>query len=150
MILFTFAAACGGGEGTGTPGNPEPASGPQLPEGAIAQLTPIDVVVGEGAVAEPGATAVVHYTGWLYEPSAPDRRGAKFDSSVDRGAPFTFPLGGGRVIRGWDEGVAGMRVGGKRLLFIPPEYGYGERGAAGGAIPPNATLYFEVDLLELR
>jgi FKBP-type peptidyl-prolyl cis-trans isomerase len=121
-----------------------------LPTGGIAELTLIDVRTGDGAVAEPGPVAVVHYTGWLYEPGAPDRRGTKFDSSVDRGQPFQFPLGAGRVIRGWDEGVAGMRVGGKRFLFIPPELGYGARGAANGAIPPNATLLFEVDLLELR
>jgi len=151
MIVFALAAACGGGQdAANAPMQTMAPAAPVLPVGPIAALTPIDVAVGEGAQAETGATAVVHYTGWLYDPAAGDRRGAKFDSSVDRGQPFAFPLGAGRVIRGWDEGVAGMRVGGKRLLFIPPEYGYGERGAAGGAIPANATLYFEVDLLELR
>ena len=104
---------------------------------------------GTGAVARPGNTVVVHYTGWLYDPTAPEFKGQKFDSSVDRGEPFSFPLGAGRVIRGWDEGVAGMKVGAKRTLLIPPELGYGNRGA-GRVIPPNATLIFDVELLEVR
>ena len=104
-----------------------------------------DVVVGSGAEAAAGQDVSVHYTGWLYEN---DQAGAKFDSSKDRGDPFDFPLGGGRVIRGWDEGVAGMKVGGTRRLIIPPALGYGARGA-GGVIPPNATLLFEVELLGL-
>jgi FKBP-type peptidyl-prolyl cis-trans isomerase FkpA len=91
----------------------------------------------------------VHYTGWLYDPARPDGKGKKFDSSVDRGEPFVFPLGGGRVISGWDQGVAGMKVGGKRTLVIPASMGYGDRGA-GGVIPPNATLIFDVELLEVR
>lgn len=98
-----------------------------------------DLKIGIGAEAVAGENVSVHYTGWL-------TNGTKFDSSVDRGTPFQFPLGGGRVIRGWDEGVQGMRVGGKRKLTIPPEMGYGARGA-GGVIPPNATLVFEVELL---
>ena len=101
-----------------------------------------DLVVGSGAEPRPGQTAVVHYTGWLLD-------GTKFDSSKDRGQPFSFPLGQGRVIRGWDEGVATMRVGGTRRLTIPPELGYGARGA-GGVIPPNAALAFEVELLDLK
>ncbi len=100
-----------------------------------------ELAVGDGAEAKSGDTVHVHYTGWLTD-------GTKFDSSVDRGKPFTFPLGEGRVIRGWDEGVAGMKVGGKRKLTIPPEMGYGSRGA-GGVIPPNATLVFEVELLDI-
>ena len=92
---------------------------------------------------EPGQTCVMHYTGWLYENGA---KGKKFDSSVDRGQPFEFPIGAGRVIKGWDEGVATMKVGGKRTLIIPPQLGYGARGA-GGVIPPNATLIFDVELL---
>ena len=91
----------------------------------------------------------VHYTGWLFDEKAPKQRGEKFDSSVDRGEPFTFPLGAGKVIRGWDEGVAGMKVGGKRVLLIPSDYGYGSDGA-GGAIPPNASLVFEVELLGVK
>jgi FKBP-type peptidyl-prolyl cis-trans isomerase len=105
-----------------------------------------DIVVGEGAMALAGKPVTVHYTGWLFDPKAPDNKGRKFDSSRDRGEPFVFPLGAGHVIQGWDRGVAGMRVGGQRLLTIPPEMGYGARGA-GGVIPPNATLLFDVELL---
>ena len=115
----------------------------------ITELQIIDVVSGDGATAAAGQDVVVHYTGWLYDPAAPENKGSKFDSSVDRGQPFVFPLGGGRVIKGWDEGVAGMQVGGKRVLIIPPAMAYGERGA-GGAIPPNATLVFEVELLGIQ
>jgi len=102
-----------------------------------------DEVVGQGEEAVAGDHVMVHYTGWLWADGA---AGRKFDSSKDRGQPFDFPLGAGHVIRGWDEGVAGMRVGGRRKLLIPPEMGYGARGA-GGVIPPNATLLFEVELL---
>jgi len=102
-----------------------------------------DTVVGDGATAAAGQTVTVHYTGWLYQDGI---QGAKFDSSLDRRDPFVFDLGAGRVIQGWDEGVAGMRVGGKRTLIIPPQLGYGARGA-GGVIPGNATLKFEVELL---
>ena len=105
-----------------------------------------DTVPGSGTEATPGMRVRVHYTGWLYDPIAANSRGKKFDSSKDRGTPFSFGLGGGEVIRGWDEGVAGMKVGGTRVLTIPPELGYGARGA-GGAIPPNAMLVFEVELL---
>ncbi|MCD6733892.1 MAG: FKBP-type peptidyl-prolyl cis-trans isomerase [Burkholderiaceae bacterium] len=102
-----------------------------------------DVTPGSGEEARAGRHVRVHYTGWLYDNG---QAGRKFDSSKDRGEPFTFPLGAGQVIRGWDEGVAGMRVGGTRRLVIPPQLGYGARGA-GGVIPPNATLLFEVELL---
>ncbi len=115
----------------------------------VTELKKIDVVVGTGADATSGSNVSVHYTGWLYDPSAPNNKGKKFDSSLDRGQPFGFPLGGGRVIRGWDEGVAGMKVGGKRTLIIPPEMGYGANGA-GGVIPPNATLLFDVELLGVK
>ena len=104
-----------------------------------------DTVVGEGAVAEAGQRVAVHYTGWLYENG---EAGGKFDSSKDRGQPFVFPLGAGHVIKGWDEGLQGMAVGGTRRLVIPSELGYGARGA-GGVIPPNATLLFEVELLSV-
>ncbi|MBV1699238.1 MAG: FKBP-type peptidyl-prolyl cis-trans isomerase [Hyphomicrobiales bacterium] len=106
----------------------------------------IDTVVGTGASPKTGQICVMHYTGWLYENGA---KVAKFDSSVDRGKPFEFPIGMHRVIAGWDEGVATMKVGGKRTLIIPPDLGYGARGA-GGVIPPNATLIFDVELLEIK
>lgn len=105
-----------------------------------------DTKAGEGASPSTGQICVMHYTGWLYENG---QRGRKFDSSLDRGQPFEFPIGTGRVIKGWDEGVASMKVGGKRTLIIPPELGYGARGA-GGVIPPNATLIFDVELLDIR
>ncbi len=105
-----------------------------------------DIVVGSGAEATAGKKITVHYTGWLYDPAQPNNRGKKFDSSKDRNDPFVFSLGAGQVIRGWDEGFAGMKIGGKRVLVIPPAMGYGARGA-GGVIPPNATLLFEVELL---
>ena len=106
----------------------------------------IDTEAGTGEQPKTGQTAVVHYTGWLYENG---EKGNKFDSSVDRGQPFGFKIGTGQVIRGWDEGVATMKVGGKRTLILPPELGYGASGA-GGVIPPNATLIFDVELLEIR
>ena len=105
-----------------------------------------DIKVGTGDEAVAGQNVTVHYTGWLFDASAADNRGRKFDSSRDRNDPFEFTLGVGQVIAGWDEGVAGMKVGGQRVLTIPPEKGYGARGA-GGVIPPNATLIFDVELL---
>jgi peptidylprolyl isomerase len=111
-------------------------------------LIKTDTQLGEGAEAQAGQTVIVHYTGWLYDASASDNKGTKFDSSLDRNDPFSFPLGGGRVIKGWDIGVAGMKEGGLRTLVIPPEMGYGSRGA-GGVIPPDATLVFEVKLLKV-
>jgi len=106
----------------------------------------IDTKEGTGPSPKPGQTCVMHYTGWLYENG---QKGSKFDSSVDRREPFEFPIGQGRVIKGWDEGVASMKVGGKRTLIIPPALGYGSRGA-GGVIPPNATLMFDVELLAVK
>ena len=126
------------------------------PQAALAQggkpvstpsgLQYIDVKVGTGASPRSGQTCVMHYTGWLYENG---QKGKKFDSSVDRNEPFEFPIGQKRVIAGWDEGVATMKVGGKRTLIIPPALGYGARGA-GGVIPPNATLIFDVELLGVK
>jgi hypothetical protein len=114
-------------------------------ENIVSELKKIDNVVGDGVEAGPGKEVDVHYTGWLFDENAPDNKGQKFDSSLDRGQLFSFPLGAGHVIKGWDQGVAGMKVGGKRTLIIPAEMGYGARGA-GGVIPPNATLVFDVEL----
>lgn len=111
-------------------------------------LIKTDTVIGKGREAVAGATVQVNYTGWLYDAKAADKYGAKFDSSIGRG-PFSFPLGAGRVIKGWDQGVAGMKVGGKRTLIIPSELGYGQRGA-GGVIPPGETLIFDVELLDVK
>ncbi len=127
-------------------------SNPAFAQGAAKAMTTTsglqitDTKVGTGASPKTGQICVMHYTGWLYQNGA---KGAKFDSSVDRGQPFEFQIGVGRVIKGWDEGVASMKVGGKRTLIIPPDLGYGARGA-GGVIPPNATLVFDVELLALK
>lgn len=115
----------------------------------ITELQKIDTQVGTGREAEPGFNVTVHYTGWLYDATAEESKGKKFDSSLDRNQPFNFFLGGGQVIQGWDEGFAGMKIGGKRTLIIPAEMGYGERGA-GGVIPPNADLIFDVELLGVK
>lgn len=112
-------------------------------------LQKIDTLVGEGREAEVGFNVTVHYTGWLYDASKEDHKGKKFDSSLDRNAPFNFFLGGSQVIEGWDVGVQGMKVGGKRTLIIPSDMGYGARGA-GGVIPPNAALVFDVELLGVK
>ena len=113
------------------------------------QFQKIDTVVGTGEEAEVGKTVNVHYTGWLYDENAPDKKGKKFDSSLDRKEHFSFMLGAGRVIKGWDQGVTGMKVGGKRTLIIPSSMAYGTRGA-GNIIPPNATLIFDVELISLK
>lgn len=134
-----LALACRGGEEKRVTQEGTPVT---LPSG----LVYVDLKVGSGDPIRPGQTAVVHYTGWLDDGGKPGRQ---FDSSYSRNRPFDFRLGAGQVIRGWDEGVAGMRVGGKRRLTIPPQLGYGERGA-GNVIPPNATLIFDVELLEIR
>jgi len=115
----------------------------------VTELKKIDVKQGTGTEARSGRPVIVHYTGWLHDGTAPEGKGAKFDSSRDRGVPFGFFLGQGRVIKGWDLGVEGMKVGGQRTLIIPPALGYGDRGA-GSAIPPNATLIFDVELIEVK
>jgi FKBP-type peptidyl-prolyl cis-trans isomerase FkpA len=116
----------------------------------ITQLKITDQQTGSGATAESGKYAVVHYTGWLYDPAAKDMKGKKFDSSRDRNEPFSFALGQGQVIKGWDQGVAGMKVGGKRTLIIPAELAYGTRGAGNGLIPANAVLVFDVELVGVK
>ena len=120
-----------------------------MTDSGITALQKNDVTSGTGAEASAGQTVRVHYTGWLYNTGAADHKGQKFDSSKDRSDPFEFRLGAGEVIQGWDEGVVGMKVGGTRMLTIPPGMGYGSQGA-GGVIPPNATLLFEVELLDVR
>jgi FKBP-type peptidyl-prolyl cis-trans isomerase len=126
---------------------PVQAQSPAQEKTTASGLRYIDTKLGNGATAQPGQTAIVHYTGWLY---IAGEKGRQFDSSRTRGQPFSFPLGGGRVIKGWDEGVAGMKVGGQRTLIVPPQLGYGAQGVGGGVIPPNATLIFDVELLDLK
>jgi len=135
LVAGLVSSACGGSEQAMT-------------DSGITTLQKADVTVGSGAEAKPGTTAQVHYTGWLYNASAAEHRGKEFDSSRS-GAPFEFRVGAGEVIQGWDEGVAGMKVGGKRVLTIPPALGYGASGASG-VIPPNATLVFELELLGVK
>ena len=130
---------------TGTPAA-APAAAPEADP-----LVKIDTVLGTGAEAVSGSNVVVNYTGWYYKPLAVKQRGRKFDSSLDAGrTPLEFPLGKGRVIKGWDQGVAGMKVGGKRTLIIPSELAYGKKGAGGGAIPPDSDLIFDVELLDVK
>lgn len=139
LILVLAVAAMTPGQAQ--TGNASPTKVDGKPTKTASGLEYWEIKAGNGATAVAGKQVRVHYTGWLTD-------GKKFDSSVDRGEPFVFPLGAGRVIKGWDEGVAGMKVGGKRQLRIPPELGYGARGA-GGVIPPNATLIFDVELLDV-
>jgi FKBP-type peptidyl-prolyl cis-trans isomerase FkpA len=126
-----------------------PDSSPAPTGTEIMAMQKIELAPGKGPEIKAGQNALVHYTGWLDDTAAPENKGKKFDSSVDRNEPFEFPVGGGMVIKGWDDGVVGMKVGGKRRLVIPPDMGYGDRGAAG-VIPPGATLVFDVELVEIR
>ncbi len=155
VFLSLSFIACGGGEPKAaepTTAAPASAPAPAPMESQVADVSALskdDTKAGTGSEARPGMTVSVHYTGWLYDPTAADKRGKKFDSSKDRNEPFEFPLGAGQVIAGWDQGVAGMKVGGTRILTIPSNMGYGARGA-GGDIPPNAALLFEVELLGVK
>lgn len=146
IAIVPFLFACAATTPAGSTSNP---LGISKLDATSNDLKKLDIKQGAGAEAVAGRPVVVHYTGWLYDTSKPDSRGAKFDSSRDGNAPFTFVLGAGRVIKGWDDGVAGMKVGGQRTLVIPPQLGYGARGA-GGVIPPNATLIFDVELLDVQ
>jgi FKBP-type peptidyl-prolyl cis-trans isomerase FkpA len=152
LAAFVLALGVAGAlaQGTATP-VPAPDASPNSSKlsATVIDLQKIDSKQGTGAEAQPGKPVIVHYTGWLYDSAAPETKGAKFDSSRDRGVPFGFVLGSGKVIKGWDQGVVGMKVGGQRRLVIPPQLGYGERGA-GGVIPPNATLIFDVELIEVK
>jgi peptidylprolyl isomerase len=151
LLSAAFAAAVATAPARADEPKPTPAPGAEKSESKMTKtpsgLQYEDVKVGTGESPKAGQTAVVHYTGWLSENGA---KGKKFDSSVDRGQPFSFPVGQGRVIKGWDEGVLTMKVGGKRILVIPADLAYGSRGAGNGLIPPNATLIFEVELLEIK
>lgn len=139
MLLFAGAAFA-----------QDPPAMPPVPEAAVEVLLVTDLVPGIGDELFPGMIAIVHYTGWLHDPAAKDLRGKQFDSSRERGRPFSFPVGTGRVIRGWDQGVPGMKVGGTRQLVIPPSLAYGARSIGNGLIPPNSTLLFEVELLAVE
>ena len=145
LCAFTLSAC----KAESTTTQEKPAMTTNITGTSMTELKKIDTQVGTGREAEPVFNISVHYTGWLYDEKAVDHKGKKFDSSLDRNQPFDFALGAGRVIQGWDEGFAGMKVGGKRTLIIPSEMGYGARGA-GGAIPPNAVLLFDVELLEVK
>ena len=129
---------------------PPPAVPATTDTAPITQLQKIDIVKGTGEGLSAGQQAVVHYTGWIYEPSAPDHKGKQFDSSREQGKPFRFTIGAGKVIKGWEEGVQGMQPGGQRQLVIPPDLGYGASGAGNGMIPPNATLMFDIELLAIE
>jgi len=150
LAMLAGAGAAQTPAGGGTAAAAAPSASLSSTIGAnVTELKKIDVRPGTGTEAVAGKAVIVHYTGWLYDPAVPDGHGRQFDSSVDRKVPFGFILGAGKVIKGWEEGVVGMKVGGKRTLVIPPALGYGERGA-GGVIPPNATLVFDVELLDVK
>ena len=149
IVVGLIKSQVGNGTAAAPAAGQQAASQTAVPTATSPGMKMTDVKVGTGDEAVTGKTVVVHYTGWLYDESAAENKGKKFDSSRDRGDPFDFPLGAGHVIKGWDQGVAGMKVGGQRTLVIPPEMGYGARGA-GGVIPPNATLVFDVELLGVK
>lgn len=137
LIAVLLVAGCGGGS-----------SSPTSPSQPSASFSQTDLTVGTGTEATTGRRATVNYTGWLYDPAQPESKGRQFDTSAGRG-PFAFTLGAGQVIRGWDQGVVGMKVGGQRRLILPPELGYGSAGS-GNVIPPNATLVFDIELLSVQ
>jgi FKBP-type peptidyl-prolyl cis-trans isomerase FkpA len=149
-VLLGLLAACGGKPGGGPPDAAAPASGETAASApAVATLEIGELAAGSGAPITAGQKAVVQYTGWLYETSAPDRKGKQFDSISNSGHPFSFVVGAGQVIKGWDQGVLGMKVGGRRRLTIPADLGYGDIGA-GGVIPPGAALIFDIELVAIE
>jgi len=147
--LLAFAGHAGGQPPTAAPASSQSSTTVSKFGAKVTELKIVEQKQGTGAEAVAGKVVLVHYTGWLYDPNAADGHGAKFDSSLDRRVPFDFFLGSGKVIKGWDEGVVGMKVGGKRTLVIPPHKAYGARGA-GGVIPPDATLVFDVELIDVK
>lgn len=147
-VAFVFLAGCGQDDASGSARQPDPTSA--IEEAQVTELIKTDLIEGAGPAIAAGQKASVHYTGWLYAPDAPNQKGKQFDSSRTRGQPFEFPVGGSRVIAGWDQGVVGMKVGGERRLVIPASLGYGAGGAGGGLIPPNATLLFDIELLAIK
>ena len=160
LALAILLAACGRGavDSNEKVATSSADTAPQVTEGPVT-AEPVEITPGltmrilregGGATAEAGQIAIVHYTGWLYDEQAPDHRGTKFDSSLDRGQYFQFPLGAGKVIKGWDQGVVGMREGEVRELTIAPQLAYGDRNVGGGLIPPNSTLVFEVELARVQ
>lgn len=146
FVVTLGVAGCQGSEGVSRGIGPETVAA----WGAIQALQVTDTMIGTGPSVGGTSAVEVHYDGWLYDPNAPDHRGAKFDSSRDKGRPFQFRVGSGIVIKGWDEGVQGMKVGGKRQIIVPARLGYGERGAGGGVIPGGAALVFELELLRMQ
>jgi FKBP-type peptidyl-prolyl cis-trans isomerase FkpA len=151
VAFVTALAACGIALNTlaESPAAAPPVAPPAAAAPEVAVLV-TDLVKGVGDEAFPGMVVIVHYSGWLYDPNSKDFRGRQFDSSRERGQPFSFHLGSGHVIRGWEQGIPGMKVGGTRRLVIPPELAYGSKGAGNGVIPPGATLVFEVELLAVE
>jgi FKBP-type peptidyl-prolyl cis-trans isomerase FkpA len=149
VAVFALASTPAFSQGTKPAAAPPATNVSSNLSATVKELQKTDIKQGTGPEALSGKPVLVHYTGWLYDSSAPEGKGKKFDSSRDRGVPFGFFLGSGKVIKGWDEGVVGMKVGGQRQLVIPAHLGYGERGA-GGVIPPNATLIFDVELVEVK
>lgn len=148
LRLAGFACVLLGASACGAKQEPPGATAP-APAPAVQSLQSVVLKPGDGATITAGQIATVQYTGWLYETAAKDHKGKRFDSSLDAGKPFSFPVGAGSVIKGWDQGVLGMKVGESRRLVIPPDLGYGDAGA-GGVIPPGATLIFDIDLLKIE
>ena len=149
LVLLTAACSADDSKGEAPATTSPPPAAATTATAPPTELVITEISEGQGAAVQAGQIAVVHYTGWLYDPAAGEHKGQKFDSSLDRNEPFAVPLGAGQVIAGWDQGVPGMKVGGKRRLTIPPHLAYGDSGA-GGVIPPGATLVFDVELVRIE